>query len=725
MKKLFTLLTLLVFLGGGKSWGDPVTVGRTIAGTSATSYTVTTVANTTVAISDGSVNYATDNKELKHLGNSETYDMSVEYKNQLSDTKTNVTEFNEEHYVGFSLAIADGYKFTPTKLNLSLATSANFSYKAEIRDGSGNIYYVSDDIAIVKYDKNVAKGNENADKEFILSNIVLTGTIYVRLYTWVSSNGKYYVPKALTLTGEIATATTSNITVGKTGNGSVSGGGTGLTDGTFTTLTATDGTDVFQKWTKASDSDWESTTNPLKILINGDESYTAVFGAAKSATTTTFSTPTTSVDVTATVTNTATVTGGPGGETIIYSSSNPDVAKVNATTGEVQGMKPGTATITATYAGNEDYAESSDSYDITVSNASLTAVSNKFWKFSDAIWADYTSISSGSLVIDNLEAVGGSTFSIREVSGGNTIEGMTFTKELNIGSGSTTQKHLHFKVAANKRITIFGRSNSSSGSRSAEIHVGTFDSDDKEEGSFTTNATAAKVTYLYTGGSETDVYVYSNNTINIFGIRVDDNLSTVSVPVGTTGWSTYSSSYALDFGNADAGIEAYAVTGFEGTTLTTSKITGTVAANTGLLVKGTASTSYNVPVVAEGDAATGNKLVASVSGETVSAGTGDNVNYVLMNNGGTAEFQWIGTTSANVGANKAYLSLANGPKTGAGSRGLIIDIDIDGVSTGINMVNGEGLKVNGSETYYDLQGRRVLYPTKGLYIVNGKKVVIK
>ena len=202
-------------------------------------------------------------------------------------------------------------------------------------------------------------------------------------------------------------------------------------------------------------------------------------------------------------------------------------------------------------------------------------------------------------------------------------------------------------------------------------------------------------------------------------------VATVSVPVGATGWSTYSSSYALDFGNAEDGIEAYAVTGFEGTTLTTSKITGTVAANTGLLVKGTASTSYNVPVVAEGDAATGNKLVAVITATTVSAAAGTDVNYVLVNNSGSGEFQWIGTTSANVGANKAYLSLANGPKTGAGSRGLIIDIDIDGYATGINMVNGEGLKVNGSETYYDLQGRRVLYPTKGLYIVNGKKVVIK
>ena len=54
-----------------------------------------------------------------------------------------------------------------------------------------------------------------------------------------------------------------------------------------------------------------------------------------------------------------------------------------------------------------------------------------------------------------------------------------------------------------------------------------------------------------------------------------------------------------------------------------------------------------------------------------------------------------------------------------------LDIDFDNETTGINMVNGEGLKVNGSDVYYNLQGQRVLYPTKGLYIVNGKKVIIK
>ena len=41
--------------------------------------------------------------------------------------------------------------------------------------------------------------------------------------------------------------------------------------------------------------------------------------------------------------------------------------------------------------------------------------------------------------------------------------------------------------------------------------------------------------------------------------------------------------------------------------------------------------------------------------------------------------------------------------------------------TGISRI--ENVKENGA--VYDLQGRRVENPTKGLYIVNGKKVMVK
>ena len=46
-------------------------------------------------------------------------------------------------------------------------------------------------------------------------------------------------------------------------------------------------------------------------------------------------------------------------------------------------------------------------------------------------------------------------------------------------------------------------------------------------------------------------------------------------------------------------------------------------------------------------------------------------------------------------------------------------------ATGIGSVNGSGVTVNGSSAYYDLQGRKVEQPKKGLYIRNGRKVIVK
>ena len=63
---------------------------------------------------------------------------------------------------------------------------------------------------------------------------------------------------------------------------------------------------------------------------------------------------------------------------------------------------------------------------------------------------------------------------------------------------------------------------------------------------------------------------------------------------------------------------------------------------------------------------------------------------------------------------RAYIEMLNG--TPAPS------MTIEGDATGISEVQGAGLTVNG---YYDLQGRKVQNPGKGLYIVNGKKVIIQ
>ena len=63
-----------------------------------------------------------------------------------------------------------------------------------------------------------------------------------------------------------------------------------------------------------------------------------------------------------------TLTTTPEGIAVTYSSSDTDVATVDASTGAVTPIKAGTTTITATFAGNDDYTEASASYELTVNS---------------------------------------------------------------------------------------------------------------------------------------------------------------------------------------------------------------------------------------------------------------------------------------------------------------------------------------------------------------------
>ena len=80
-------------------------------------------------------------------------------------------------------------------------------------------------------------------------------------------------------------------------------------------------------------------------------------------------------------------------------------------------------------------------------------------------------------------------------------------------------------------------------------------------------------------------------------------------------------------------------------------------------------------------------------------------------------------TGGTLPANRCYiLYLSGDPDYGASPSRL--SLDDDGTTNVISIENGE-LKIE-NDKYYDLSGRRVLYPTKGgIYIYNGKKIVIK
>ena len=71
--------------------------------------------------------------------------------------------------------------------------------------------------------------------------------------------------------------------------------------------------------------------------------------------------------------------------------------------------------------------------------------------------------------------------------------------------------------------------------------------------------------------------------------------------------------------------------------------------------------------------------------------------------------------ASTIPAGKAYLLASD--ITGGGARSLNFTFD----ATAIKAVEGE---IQNGE-FYNVAGQRVAQPTKGLYIVNGKKVVVK
>jgi len=382
--------------------------------------------------------------------------------------------------------------------------------------------------------------------------------------------------------------------------------------------------------------------------------------------------------------------------TVSYKSSDEAVATVNTTTGVITGVAEGSAIITATVSAAEDatYKTTKASLSVNVYNpANVYTLSSP----SEAI----------SLEKDNISAQAYLTVATDNWSkSDNTYDGIT-GKFYNL---SSVGRSLTIKV---KGVTAFAvREQNATAGRTYGISV-----DGVEKKEITHGGTGVESSGVILTGS-TDVVTITINgkgTDSTYPIRILLYQETVDATVGTYEWATFSNaSKALDFtGVID--VDAYLVTGHSGTAITKTKLTGTVPANTGLLLNGEANT-YTIPVVASSSTDVSANLLKAGDGSSISAESGK-TKYVLGVESEKATFLKIVGTAAIVPTGKAYLLFDE--EIGAARE--FLDIDIDGVSTGI-----KNMKVGSEDNvYYDLQGRRVLYPTKGLYIVNGKKVVIK
>lgn len=193
-----------------------------------------------------------------------------------------------------------------------------------------------------------------------------------------------------------------------------------------------------------------------------------------------------------------------------------------------------------------------------------------------------------------------------------------------------------------------------------------------------------------------------NNYVATFTIP-----ATQTITVPSSGKGTYSSAFNLDF-TSTSKISAYVVSSLTSTAATLTKVQQKVPAGTGLIIMGAANASEGISVVTSADAiATTNKLQASVTATTVAA----DYAYVLSN----GEFH--PANAGTIPANRAYLLKSDIPAN-ARSLNLVFD-ETTGIST--TQMTNDLL----SKDFFNLAGQRVAQPTKGLYIVNGKKVIIK
>ncbi len=213
--------------------------------------------------------------------------------------------------------------------------------------------------------------------------------------------------------------------------------------------------------------------------------------------------------------------------------------------------------------------------------------------------------------------------------------------------------------------------------------------------------------------------VYFNAARNVYIKNIYVYNTTVPVTLDDAGYATLASAYPLDLRTANMGGATAYKAEVSGTTVRFNTIDQTVAANTGILLKGDASVTYNIPVVASGTAVAENAFLVNEGGTMFDADD-DYYYFAMKKNAAQLTFNTFAPGTLAFPASKAYLKVAKSNfDGGAPQMTFIFGDDATGISSvGINSVAA-------GKAVFNLQGQRVAELRKGLYIVGGKKVVIK
>jgi len=452
----------------------------------------------------------------------------------------------------------------------------------------------------------------------------------------------------------------------------------------------------------AGDDEYETSTASYEIIVKGapslsfpQTSYTVEMGDV-------FSTPK--------------LEGLPEGVTSAYTSSNKEVATVDAATGEVKIVGVGTTTITVTSPETGIYEGTTTSYELNVKAGIYKVV----FDFTTNNWNLPT-----SYVKDKASYTNEAGYTITFGKSGN---GHRFNKSdtaepipfLIFGKKDATLSLPAFPFAVSK-IKIFGNANAS-GRVQQNIFVG--------EEAVSTETKSAKEDHVYeiadayqAAGNIYTIKVTNDNNTRISKIVVyaKNEILAGSINIATEeGYGTFytDKNYVLP-----QGLTAFAYTSVNGdNSLNKSEeyVAGDIVpANTAVVVKG-AKGSYNYYNTEEAATKTIEKnLLKGVTTDTRIEATSGVKRYILTRaDDGILAFYRTNTGNINVKANRAYLEVPTAM--------AVASFSLEGSATGINNIVTTAAK----QGIYTIFGVRLNATTTkelpaGIYIVDGKKVIVK
>ena len=396
-------------------------------------------------------------------------------------------------------------------------------------------------------------------------------------------------------------------------------------------------------------------------------------------------------DGTAVLVNPATLSPAVEGATISYAISESTFADggifVDNGTVIFSTDKEASATITASYAGNDTYEASTASYTIKVVDPNTLVFSDDYKSFDEISSEGYNTAATPrdyNLLANNKNNY---TFNLKYsyrnqkgIQMKKSSAGVVISPKFGFSYGYTVT----IEYTSGNGITLSAGDKTVTGTASSSISL----------------TTTSDIPFTIKTGSEYAV-------VTTIQVVANTAPKTESLTTSAGGYATYSADYAVNY--SELGLTAYTLTVDEtNKTVTAKEFTGVVPAGGAVLVKGDASTAYTLtPATTEGDATFATALQ---TGATKADGT----QYGFTTKSGTPAFAQV-VSGQDIPAKKGYIVLK-------GASAAKYSICFNDEATGIHTIEAASA-ANGA--MYNLAGQRVDKAYKGIVIVNGKKYLNK